>query len=124
MTQGKRKDQIDFSNPQQDSHKGECYPNCGHVYDMANDTLVTDTNTIIWNPKVWGDDTLDINGECGDGNSIISYEKFIDVPAGAADTIIVDGILYKINEDKDKWVPLYEDENVRWIGENGDTIWE
>ena len=33
---------------QQNLHEGECYPNCGHIYDIANDTLAKDTNTIIW----------------------------------------------------------------------------
>ena len=57
-------------------------------------------------------------------DSIASYDSFIHVPAGADSIIMVDGILYQLNTDENKWTPLYPDEHVMWIGENGDTIWE
>ena len=67
---------------------------------------------------------LDIDMDCGDNESIPRYSRFADVPAGAEDKIIVDDILYKINDNKTKWIPVYPDEHVMWIGSNGDTIWE
>ena len=130
MTQGKRKDQIDFSSR------------------MAFIAFIGLTLCFIWamcflpepapptegiphnyyHPKVWGHDTLlDINGDCGGDDSITSYDSFINVPAlepGADSIIRVDGILYQLNNDENKWTPLYPDEDVMWIGENGDTIWE
>ena len=57
-------------------------------------------------------------------DSIASYDSFIHVPAGSDSIIMVDGILYQLNTDENKWTPLYLDEDVMWIGENGDTIWE
>ena len=60
-------------------------------------------------------------------DSIASYDSFIHVPArepGSDSIIMVDGILYQLNTDENKWTPLYPDEHVMWIGENGDTIWE
>ena len=68
---------------------------------------------------------LDIDMDCGGNESMIpAYNRFADVPAGAEDKIIVDDILYKINNNKTKWIPVYPDEHVMWIGSNGDTIWE
>lgn len=52
------------------------------------------------------------------------YDRFRDVPAGADSIIKVDGILYKRNEDESQWIPIYLDEDVMWVGNNGDTIWE
>ena len=60
-------------------------------------------------------------------DSIPSYDSFINVPAlepGSDSIIMVDGIVYQLNTDENKWTPLYPDEHVMWIGENGDTIWE
>jgi len=130
MTQGKRKDQINFSSR------------------MAFIAFIGLTLCFIWamcflpepapptegiphnyyHPKVWGYDTLlDINGDCGGDDSITSYDSFINVPAlepGTDSIIRVDGILYQLNNNENKWTPLYPDEDVMWIGENGDTIWE
>ena len=61
---------------------------------------------------------------CGDNELIPKYSRFTDVPAGVEDKIIVDDILYKINDNKTKWIPVYPDEYIMWIGSNGDTIWE
>ena len=83
-----------------------------------------------YHPKVWGDDVeipeemLDIDMDCGDDNSIPKYGKFTDIPAGAVDTIMVEEVLYTISDNNNKWVPIYEDEDVMWIGGNHDTIWE
>ena len=137
MTQGKRKDQINFSSrmafiafigltlcfiwamtflpepqpPTQGPH------NYYHPLVWGHDTLTKDTQTSK-------DDILDIDWDCGDDDSILNYNSFIDIPAGAPDIIMVCGILYERNEDETQWVPIYPDEHVMWIGDNGDTIWE
>ena len=89
-------------------------------------------------PTIWGhdtinDDMLDIDMDCGDDilrfnqihyDSIPRYVRFTDVPAGTDTIIIVDEILYKMNNNKTSWTPIYSDEYVMWISNNGDTIWE
>ena len=57
-------------------------------------------------------------------DSIPRYARFTDVPAGTDKLIIVDEILYKMNNNKTSWTPIYSDEYVMWISNNGDTIWE
>ena len=57
-------------------------------------------------------------------DSIPTYNSFNDIPAGIETRIIIDGILYEINDDKTLWTPAYLDEYIMWIGGNGDTIWE
>jgi len=141
MTQGKRKDQINFSSR------------------MAFIAFIGLTLCFIWAigflpepppptkgiphnyyvPTVWGHDTitkdtttpkdyiLDIDWNCGDDNhydSIPKYNSFGDVPAGIETVIVVDGILYKMDNKKTTWTPIYADEYRMWIGNNGDTIWE
>ena len=64
----------------------------------------------------------DIDMDCGDNQTIPNYESFYDVPASTDSLIIVDDILYK--RGRGKWTPVYPDEYVMWISNNGDTIWE
>ena len=131
MTQGKRKDQINFSSR------------------MVFIAFIGLTLCFIWamtflpdpqaptkgiphnyyHPKVWGHDTilqvdslLDINGDCGGNESIPSYDRFYNVPAGTDSIIMVDGILYR--KGIDRWIAVYPDEHVMWISSAGDTIWE
>ena len=135
MTQGKRKDQINFSSR------------------MAFIAFIGLTLCFIWamtflpepqpptegiphnyyHPKVWGHDTivkdtiLDMNWDCGDDDSIASYDRFADVPAlepGTDSIIMVDGILYQLSIGENQWIPIYPDEHVMWISDGGDTIWE
>jgi len=72
------------------------------------------------------DDMLDVDMDCGGSyyDSIPEYSNFNDVPASVDTMIRVDGILYKTNNNKTSWVPVYPDEYVMWVGNNGDTIWE
>ena len=135
MTQGKRKDQINFSSR------------------MAFIAFIGLTLCFIWaiaflpdtppptegiphnyyHPLVSGYDTTSKDGilyvdwDCGDDNyydSIPKYNSFSVVPAGIETSIIVDGILYKMDNKKTTWTPIYPDEHRMWIGNNGDTIWE
>ena len=62
--------------------------------------------------------------DCYDYDTIPNYNSFNDVPAGIETRIIIDGIVYEINDDKTLWTPVYLDEYLMWIGANGDTIWE
>ena len=39
-------------------------------------------------------------------DSIPSFDSFIHIPAGIEGLIEVDGVLYKMNDDKDQWIPL------------------
>ena len=68
------------------------------------------------------DDMRDIDMDCGDNQTIPTYESFYDVPASTDSIIMVDDILYK--RGVNRWTPVYPDEYVMWIGSNGDTIWE
>ena len=68
------------------------------------------------------DDMGDIDMDCGDNQTIPTYESFYDVPASTDSIIIVDDILYK--RGVNRWTPVYPDEYVMWVGSNGDTIWE
>ena len=97
----------------------------------SNDTLTKQDSLELKEPDAIYYDTsntdnmLDIDMDCGGNESMIPvYSRFADVPAGAEDKIIVDDILYTINNNKTKWIPVYPDEHVMWIGSNGDTIWE
>lgn len=59
------------------------------------------------------DDTMDVYMDCGNDNyndSIPRYSRFTDVPAGTDTIIIVDEILYKMNNNKTAWTPIYPDE--------------
>ena len=61
----------------------------------------------------------------GDYEDTVSrYDNFNEVPAGTETLVIVDGILYKVNDNKTLWTPVYPDEYMMWVGSNGDTIWE
>jgi hypothetical protein len=62
---------------------------------------------------------LDIDMDCGDDilrlnqihyDSIPRYSRFTDVPAGTDTIIIVDEILYKMNDNKTQWIHIYPDE--------------
>ena len=85
---------------------------------------MADTNLILYNEPSkedtdWTDTTQDeIYPEYKE------YDRFIDVPAGSDSIVIVAGIMYTRNEDESQWIPIYLDEDVVWIGGNGDTIWE
>jgi len=59
-----------------------------------------------------------------DGNidSVRLYDTFDDVPAGCDSIIRVAGITYK--KSTDNWIALYTDEDVMWIGGNGDIIYD
>ena len=124
MTQGKRKDQINFSSR------------------MAFIAFIGLTLCFIWamtflpepqpptegiphnyyHPDVWGYDTilpvdslLDINGDCGGDESIPSYDRFADIPAlepGSDSIIMVDGILYQLSIDENQWIPIYPMEEI------------
>ena len=133
MTQGKRKDQIDFSSRM--VFVGFigltlCFILAiGFLPEPKPPTEGIPHNYYV--PTVWGhdtinDDMMDIDMDCGDGyyDSIPNYDRFIDVPASTDTIIRVDGILYKKNNNKTSWVPIYPDEYVMWVGNNGDTIWE
>ena len=84
----------------------------------VNDSLPYDT--VEW------EDMMDIDMDCGDSyyDSIPGYDSFNNVPASMDTVIRVDGILYKKNNNKTSWIPVYPDEYVMWVGNNGDTIWE
>jgi len=65
------------------------------------------------------DDMSDIDMDCGNDililnqvnyDSIPKYRIFTDVPAGTDTIIIVDEILYKMNNNKTAWTPVYPDE--------------
>jgi hypothetical protein len=58
----------------------------------------------------------------GPSDGIELYDTFNDVPAGCDSIIRVAGIVYKKNIDN--WIALYTDEDVMWIGGNGDIIYE
>ena len=62
--------------------------------------------------------------DCSHYDTIPTYNSFKDIPAGIETKIIIDGIVYQINDNKTLWTPVYPDEYVLWIGANGDTIWE
>ena len=68
------------------------------------------------------DDMRDIDMDCGGNETIPQYDSFYNVPASKDSLIIVDGILYK--RGINRWTPVYPDEYVMWVGDNGDTIWE
>ena len=61
---------------------------------------------------------------CGNNESLSNYNSFMNVPAGIEDTVIINGVKYKMNENKTHWMPIYPDEYVMWITGDGDTIWE
>jgi len=58
----------------------------------------------------------------GPSDGIELYDTFNDVPAGCDSIIRVAGITYK--KDIDSWIALYTDEDVMWVGGNGDIIYE
>ena len=98
----------------------------------AQDSLESKEPNVIYQDTI-NDDMLDIDMDCGDDlswlnqihyDSIPRYNRFTDVPAGTDTIIIVDEILYKMNNKKTTWTPIYPDEYRMWIGDNGDTIWE
>jgi len=62
--------------------------------------------------------------DCNHSDSLSTYNSFNDVPAGADNIIIIDGILYQKDSNKIEWTPIYLDEYVMWIARDGDTIWE
>ena len=83
----------------------------------------TDTN---WFPST-SDTICNDSLEIKEDDSIASYDSFINVPAvepGGDSIIMVDGIMYQLNNKENTWTPLYPDEDVMWIGADGDTIWE
>ena len=146
--QGKRHEQIRFSNLMvligfiglvitlvwgmylfADHTKSESGPPQDYWLPITSDTLTEQDSLELKEPDaiyydtISSDNMLDVDMDCG-GESIPRYDRFADVPAGAEDKIIVDDILYKINNNKTKWIPVYPDEYIRWIGSNGDTIWE
>ena len=91
----------------------------------------TNKETIDWSGTTQGEDTTysdwDMYMDCGDDDyydPIPRYSRFTDVPASTDTIIIVDEILYKMNNKKTTWAPIYPDEYRMWIGNNGDTIWE
>ena len=90
----------------------------------AQDSLELKEPDVIYYDTSNIDNMLDIDMNCGDNESIPRYSRFTDIPAGVKDKIIVDDILYKMNDNKTKWIPVYPDEYIMWIGSNGDTIWE
>ena len=110
-------------------------------YNLANsgipilDTLIApeiNKETEDWTGTTQ-DNMLDIDMDCGNDILILNqinydlipkYRIFTDVPAGTDTIIIVDEILYKMNNNKTAWTPIYPDEYVMWITNNGDTIWE
>ena len=88
-----------------------------HNYEVPKDIWNNNKETVEWTGTTQDDDIY-----C-DTIYYMRYNSFTDIPAGTTDTlIIVDGILYK--RGTDNWIPIYLDENVMWIGGNGDTIWE
>ena len=147
--QGKRKEQVNFSNLMAFigmvgliltiifgqsllSDTTDIQPGPPHKYWFPdlNDTLTKQDSLELKEPDAIYYDTsntdnmLDIDMDCGENESIPRYRRFTDVPAGVEDKIIVDDILYKMSDNKTKWIPVYPDEHVMWIGSNGDTIWE
>ena len=98
----------------------------------AQDSLELKEPDAIYYDTIY-DDMLDIDMDCGDDilrfnhiyyDSIPRYIRFTDVPAGTDTLIIVDEILYHMNNNKTAWIPIYPDEYVMWVGNNGDTIWK
>ena len=75
---------------------------------------------------IYYDDMLDVDMDCGGSyyDSIPEYSSFNYVPASVDTVINVGGIIYKTNNNKTSWIPIYKDEYVMWVGDNGDTIWE
>ena len=71
---------------------------------------------------IYDDDMRDVDMDCGDNQAIPKYESFYDIPASTDSIIIVDDILYR--RGANRWIPVYPDEYVMWVGSNGDTILE
>ena len=99
----------------------------------AQDSLELKEPDAIYYDTIYDDDMRDVDMDCGDDilrlnqlhyDSIPRYVRFTDVPAGTDTIIIVDEILYMMNNNKTAWIPIYPDEYVMWVGNNGDTIWE
>ena len=86
------------------------------------DTLTSQDSLELKEPDTIYYDSIDMDMDCGDNQSIPRYESFYDVPANIDSIIIVDYILYK--RGAEKWTPVYPDEYVMWVSSNGDTIWE
>lgn len=124
--QGKRKDQVKFSTLMAFvGFLGVIF--CIGWAVIAGPHLLKEENGTIednWFPTVR--DTLNDTSEVKleEYDSIPTYSSFATVRAGNDSLIVVDDILYQRNEEEDTWVPLYTDEDVMWIGGNGDTIWE
>ena len=125
MTPGKRKDQINFSSRM--AFIGFIGVTLCYIWAMCFLPEPPPPTEGIphnyYHPKVWGHDTivkdtmLDINWDCGEDDSIPSYDRFIDVPAlepGADSIIRVDDILYRISDDGNQWIPTHPDEHVMW----------
>ena len=81
----------------------------------AQDSLESKEPNVIYQDTI-NDDMLDIDMDCGDDlswlnqihyDSIPKYSRFTDVPAGTDTIIIVDEILYKMNNNKTAWIPMY-----------------
>ena len=135
MTQGKRKDQINFSSRM--TFIGFIGITLCYIWAMC---FLPDppppTEGIphnYYHPKVWGHDTiikdtiLDINWDCGDDDSIPSYDRFHRCSStGTRSRHYNQLTIYYIEEVTmdNQWIPMYPDEHVMWIGSNGDTIWE
>ena len=129
------------------------HPNQYITQDTIIDSLELSEPDMFYYDTVEWQDMMDEDGDCGGedsltnrwegkegqsefgeyvpnerpDDSIPSYDSFINVPAlepGGDTIIMVDGILYQINNDENKWLPLYPDEHVMWITGEGDTIWE
>jgi hypothetical protein len=84
-----------------------------------------------WTGTTQDYDMLDEDMDCG-GNilrfnqihydSIPRYNRFTDVPAGTDTIIIVDEILYMMNDNKTAWIFIHPDEHMMWVVGDGDTI--
>ena len=101
---------------------------CGTILTKQDSLELVEPNAIYYDTLMeymdmdCGEDILRINQIPYE--SIPIYSRFTDVPAGTDTIIIVDEILYKVNNNKTAWIPIYPDEYVMWISDNGDTIWE
>ena len=80
----------------------------------------TNKEAIDWTGTTQDEDTMYIDGDhyC-DTIYHMSYGSFTEVPAGTTDTIIiVDGILYKMNDNKTQWIQMdsLDKESDDWTG--------
>lgn len=89
--------------------------------EIPLDTINKDSKD--WTGTTQDYDMLDEDIDCGGDilrfnqihyDSIPRYNRFTDVPAGTDTIIIVDEILYMMNDNKTAWIFIHPDEHMIW----------